>query len=281
MTVATLAKENLLPIDQALPVSIVGLCLLYAFVIVYRRLLRGIQLRGGQVRSDLFGLPDTLVVLLLTVLVLLALVMQWLFPATAAGRDAMKNATSVLLLSAPMILALIVVRGISFPVLFGLKRVGPLRALGTGAGLVVLLLPVIVIATIISLQFLGSQASEQEAVKVFREVAKAGKPKAIWNAIISIAIVAPFLEEVLFRGYLYPVMKRSVGPLPAALAAAMIFGAVHNNAAGFPVLTVLALALTLAYEWAGSILVPICMHMCFNAGNLAVMWWQATHGTRP
>jgi len=281
VTVATLAKENLLPIDQALPVSIVGLCLLYAFVIVYRRLLRGIQLRGGQVRSDLFGLPDTLVVLLLTVLVLLALVMQWLFPATAVGRDAMKNATFVLFVSLPVILALMIVRGISLPLVFGLRRVNPFRAFGVAVSLIVLLLPVIMIVTVIAYQILDGHAEQQEMVMKFREAAKTGKRDVIWQVTLTAALIAPLIEEFLFRGYFYPVLKRITGPVPAAIAISLFFGAIHYNAAGFPVLTVLALALTLAYEWSGSILVPIFMHACFNSIMLALMWWQTRAGLTP
>jgi membrane protease YdiL (CAAX protease family) len=279
VTAATIAKENLLPVEQA--VFIVGLGLLWAFVIVYRRLLRGIRLRGGQVRSDLFGLPDTLVVLLLTVLVLLALVMQWLFPATAAGRDAMKDATSVLFVSLPVILALMIVRGISLPLVFGLRRVNPFRAFGVGVSLIVLLLPVITIVALIAYKILDGHAEQQEMVMKFREAAKTGKRDVIWQVTLTAALIAPLIEEFLFRGYFYPVLKRITGPVPAAIAISLFFGAIHYNAAGFPVLTVLALALTLAYEWSGSILVPIFMHACFNSVMLALMWWQTRAGVTP
>jgi membrane protease YdiL (CAAX protease family) len=45
-----------------------------------------------------------------------------------------------------------------------------------------------------------------------------------------------------------------------------------------PGLTVLALGLTLAYEWSGSILVSIFMHAWFNATTLLVMWWAIQRG---
>ena len=268
MTVATLAKENLLPIDQALPVSIVGLCLLYAFVIVYRRLLRGIQLRGGQVRSDLFGLPDTLVVGIFIVLMTLALAIQWVFPKMAAGGAGLQIVSSVLFVSLPVILALMIVRGISLPLVFGLRRVNPFRAFGVAVSLIVLLLPVIMIVTVIAYQILDGHAEQQE-----RDV--------IWQVTLTAALIAPLIEEFLFRGYFYPVLKRITGPAPAAIAISLFFGAIHYNAAGFPVLTVLALALTLAYEWSGSILVPIFMHACFNSIMLALMWWQTRAGLTP
>ena len=169
----------------------------------------------------------------------------------------------------------------SLPVVFGLKHVGVFRALGSAAGLVVLLLPVIMVVTAVSYQFLGEHAEQQEMVKTFREAAKTGKHGIVWQVILTATLIAPITEELLFRGYFYPVLKRVAGPVPAAIGISLLFGAVHNNAAGFPVLTVLALGITLAYEWSGSILVPMFMHACFNSAMLALMWWQTFHGVSP
>jgi membrane protease YdiL (CAAX protease family) len=58
----------------------------------------------------------------------------------------------------------------------------------------------------------------------------------------------------------------------------VLFAAIHNNALGFPGLTLLALALTLAYEFTGTLLVPVFMHACFNGISLFVMWWAVRHG---
>ena len=281
MTVATLAKEIPLPIEQALPIYAVGLGLLYACVFVYRRLLNRVRLRGGQVRSDLFGLPDTLVVGVFIVLMTLALAMQWIFPKMAESSAGLQIVSSVLFVSLPVILALMIVRGISVSHVFGLNRVNPIRALGVAVGLIVVLLPVIMIVTYIAYQILDGRVEQQEMVTKFREAAKDGKRDVIWQVTLTATLIAPLIEEFLFRGYFYPVMKRITGPLPAAIAISLFFGAIHYNAAGFPVLTVLALALTLAYEWSGSILVPIFMHACFNSIMLALMWWQTRGGATP
>ena len=250
-------------------------------MLVYRRLLNGIRLRGGQVRSDLFGLPDTLVVGLFIVLMTGALAMQGLFPKKAPGGEGLQLVSSVLFVSLPAILALIIARGISLSAVFGLKRVGPFRALGVAAGLIVLLLPVIMIVTAIAYQVLDGRAEQQELVMKFREATKAGKREIIWQVTVMAALVAPLIEEFIFRGYFYPVVKRITGPVPAAIVISLLFGAIHYNAAGFPVLTVLALALTLAYEWSGSILVPIFMHAFFNTVMLALIWWQTQSGVTP
>ena len=280
MTFASLAKEIPLPVEQALPIYAVALGLLYACVIVYRKLLRGIRLRGGQVRSDLFGLPDTIVVGAFVAMIVLALAMQWLF-RSSSGPQWLQIASTVLFLALPPILALMVIRGLSLPTMFGLQRLGLFRVIGVSVGLIVLLLPVIMIVTAITYQILNGHAEQQDLVMKFREAAKAGKRDILWQVFTAAAVVAPLVEEFLFRGYFYPVLKRLAGPLPAAITVSLLFGAIHNNAAAFPVLTVLALALTLAYEWSGSLFVPILMHACFNTMMLALMWWQTSHSVTP
>ena len=289
MTVAALANEIPLTPEQAFPIYAVAMCLLFAGIFVYRKMLRRVGSRGGFVRSDLFGLPDVLVTGTLVVLLLLLVAMQWVMPTPAKPPDAsgapggvtgMQIIYGALQFALPVaaILALLIARGVSLPVIFGLKRVGLLRAIGTAAGLVLLLLPLFMLVTAIAYQFLDGHAEPQELVKVYQHAAKTGKSDIIWQVFVAAVVIAPITEELLFRGYFYAVLKRVAGPVPAALGISLLFGAVHNNALGLPGLTILALGLTLAYEWSGSILVPMFMHACFNATSLCAMWWATNHG---
>jgi membrane protease YdiL (CAAX protease family) len=115
-------------------------------------------------------------------------------------------------------------------------------------------------------------------VKIYQHAAKTGDSSIIWQVVIAAVGIAPISEEILFRGYIYPVFKRLIGAPPAALGAAVLFAAIHNNALGFPGLTLLALALTLTYEFTGSLLVSVFMHAWFNGISLLAMWWSARHG---
>jgi membrane protease YdiL (CAAX protease family) len=78
-------------------------------------------------------------------------------------------------------------------------------------------------------------------------------------------IVAPLAEELIFRGYLYPVGKKYLGPFLSALVTAALFAVLHGHMASLPALFTLALCLALSYEKSGSLLVPTIMHAVFNA----------------
>ena len=76
-------------------------------------------------------------------------------------------------------------------------------------------------------------------------------------------------------------LARSLGRAPSAIFTSVFFAAVHDKLAILPGLTLLALCLTLAFEFTGSLLVPIVMHMVFNAISLLVMWLQVNQGLTP
>ena len=83
-----------------------------------------------------------------------------------------------------------------------------------------------------------------------------------------IAIVcAPVIEEILFRGILYPAIKRLGFPQIALWLTAILFALSHANTMTFLPLVLLALLLTWLYERTGNLLTPILTHALFNLTN--------------
>ena len=76
-------------------------------------------------------------------------------------------------------------------------------------------------------------------------------------------VLIPIVEEVAFRRVLYGLM-RPFGSLPAALATAVIFSAVHGFLSGFPALFGLGLVLQWQYVQSKNLLTSIATHMIFN-----------------
>ena len=88
-------------------------------------------------------------------------------------------------------------------------------------------------------------------------------------------IIAPIVEELLFRGILYPAIKQRGHRSLALWGTAIMFGIVHSNLVTFIPLTIFALILTFLYEETDNLLAPIAAHSMFNATNFAYLVYQS------
>jgi len=83
------------------------------------------------------------------------------------------------------------------------------------------------------------------------------------------AVLAPYAEEVLFRGALFSHLARVSSPWGTILASAALFGAMHVHH-GVSVVGPLVMGVVLGWARArtGGLLVPIALHATFNAASL-------------
>ena len=108
----------------------------------------------------------------------------------------------------------------------------------------------------------------QRVVEMIRET----QDMALLGAMVfSAVVVAPIAEEVIFRGFLYPVVKRYSEPWFAAIFTGCLFGVIHFNLMSFPLLALMGIVLVVLYEITGSLWVPIACHAAFNALQVGVM----------
>ena len=88
--------------------------------------------------------------------------------------------------------------------------------------------------------------------------------------VLSLAILAPLLEEVLFRGAIQGMLMRFFGrPWPAIIVAALVFGVFHMNPVQIVYATLLGIILGWIYYRTGSLLSVIVGHVLNN--SLAVV----------
>lgn len=83
-------------------------------------------------------------------------------------------------------------------------------------------------------------------------------------------VVAPLCEEIVFRGYFYPVLKKFAGIWPAAICSSLVFAAAHGNLTAFLPLLIFGGLLVFIYEKTGSIWAPMAVHLCFNSLTVIV-----------
>jgi membrane protease YdiL (CAAX protease family) len=91
-------------------------------------------------------------------------------------------------------------------------------------------------------------------------------PTKLMIGILAI-VVAPFVEELVFRGLIYPTLKQNGFPKLALWGTSLLFAMIHNNLMILLPLTFLAVVLTLLYESTDNLLAPIFAHSTFNFVN--------------
>jgi membrane protease YdiL (CAAX protease family) len=111
----------------------------------------------------------------------------------------------------------------------------------------------------------------QTVVTVIEKTIEPGK--RAWFAFAAI-LLAPTVEETIFRGILYPYLKRRFGGRAAITATSIAFAAIHMNVAIFIPLVFLGFVLTWLYERTDSLLAPIATHAMFNATNFFMLIYQ-------
>lgn len=109
----------------------------------------------------------------------------------------------------------------------------------------------------------------QETVQLLRDC---NDPLILGLMAFAAVIAAPLCEEIVFRGYLYPVMKRFAGPWTAGICSAFIFSAAHANLTALLPLFILGGLLVLLYEKTGSLWAPIGVHFCFNGATVVIQF---------
>lgn len=114
----------------------------------------------------------------------------------------------------------------------------------------------------------ASLLADPEQVNVADELGFDASTLGAISAGILIVGVAPFAEEVFFRGFLFGGLRSRMPAWAAALASGIFFGSIHlttGNLAVVAQLSVLGIVLALLYERTGSLWPPIALHLLNNA----------------
>jgi membrane protease YdiL (CAAX protease family) len=246
-------------------------------IYIYSALIRQINARAEtlDLAQRNFSLADAIVGILLSGLFLsnIALSLSSTHDFTSPRmRDLLAGA----LLTVGILVFLIAflrLRGFNLSALGGLAKLSFGRVLSTGTILLFAAYPLIYIADTLTRRILGEGLSKQEIIQLFN--ASQTLPQRIMIIIMAVAL-APMAEEFMFRFFLYGVLKRYFGRLVGVIVNASLFAAVHTHLPSFGPLFVLGSCFTIAYEWSGSILVPMTMHALFNALTLTLLAFPQT-----
>ncbi len=88
-------------------------------------------------------------------------------------------------------------------------------------------------------------------------------------------VLAPIVEEVVFRGILFRALGDRIGVWLAAIVSSAIFAVIHievvlSQPVALGGLFAVGMVLALAYQWTGNLLVPVVGHAVFNAASIGL-----------
>jgi hypothetical protein len=95
-------------------------------------------------------------------------------------------------------------------------------------------------------------------------------------------LIAPLVEETLFRGYLYPLFARSFGVWPGIVLTGVLFGLMHGAQLGWTwslvsVLVTVGIIFTIVRSKTGSVFASFMMHLGYNS-LISIAALIGTHG---
>ena len=93
--------------------------------------------------------------------------------------------------------------------------------------------------------------------------------------IVTVGILVPIAEELLFRGVLYTWLRQRLSILPCTLISAALFALAHGNRQMMAQIFIVGIVLALIYEKSRSILVSGLVHMTVNTLSLTVILYYA------
>lgn len=107
------------------------------------------------------------------------------------------------------------------------------------------------------------------------EATMVGQP--VWLLILTVGVLAPVAEELVFRGLVFRRMKDWMKPGLAIVLSSLIFGLYHGNMVQFLYATLMGIMLAVIYNRTGTLWTSILAHVTANLWSLfGNDWWSAT-----
>ena len=110
-------------------------------------------------------------------------------------------------------------------------------------------------------EWTGREPEMQKMVQLLRETPSIFQ---LLSIALTALIAAPVVEEILFRGVLYPALSQYWGRTVGILGNSVFFGVIHGNAMSLVSLIFLGALWTLLYQRTQNLLAPIVAHSLFN-----------------
>ncbi|MBJ8053321.1 CPBP family intramembrane metalloprotease [Bacillus cereus] len=149
------------------------------------------------------------------------------------------------------------------PVLHFIKNIWDVSVLKSGKTYLYLLIGFIVIALTqyVMLELFSFESAEQQRDQLGGEALQNSLIQSIIY-VLSVAIITPIKEEILYRGILYRFFEKKYSFLVGIIISSFIFGILHG---GFPITAmIMGIVFAMLYKKAQSIVPSIILHIVWN-----------------
>lgn len=149
----------------------------------------------------------------------------------------------------------------------GFKGVRFIKDTGVGLAGYAGLLPVFVLSLVAVVgiaQWLSYEPPPHPLVEIFLEEEKRA-PGVVLYSLFLACFAGPVFEEIFFRGFCYPALKKRWGVTAGLVLSASFFALIHQNAFAFFPIFILGLGLGYLYEKRGTLIPSIVLHVIHNS----------------
>lgn len=117
----------------------------------------------------------------------------------------------------------------------------------------------------------GAGVEEQDVVSLMRQKFREGDPGYIAAAAFLAVVLAPVVEELVFRGLLFGWLRARCGTVAGAVLSSLAFAAVHASLTAIVALFLVALLLCALYTRTRSLYPCMLYHSLLNAQTLLLI----------
>ncbi|WP_242216743.1 CPBP family intramembrane glutamic endopeptidase [Bacillus cereus group sp. BfR-BA-01380] len=148
------------------------------------------------------------------------------------------------------------------PARYFIADIWNVSALKTGKTYIYIVLGFIVmgLTQYVMLGLLGVESAEQQRSQLGVEALKNVVQSVIY--ILSVAVITPVKEEIMYRGILYRFLEKKYHFLVGLIVSSVVFGLLHG---GFPITAmIMGMVLAILYKKTQSILPSMILHIVWN-----------------
>jgi membrane protease YdiL (CAAX protease family) len=140
-----------------------------------------------------------------------------------------------------------------------------LNVMGLGCGLLIGGYAIILLHNLILLR-LGIETQGQAILQLMEML-----ESRVWFFLVAV-VVAPFVEEIFFRGFLFQGFRQKYGWMRAMLLSSAIFAAAHLDPASLIPTFILGLVIAYLYQRSNSLWPGIILHFLVNGSSVCALF---------